>query len=118
MFCPSCGAPNNERDQRYCRECGATLPVMDAAPKAVARRPTGTDLPAASGSTGRASSLVTAGMKNRAVQGAVIVVVFVVALYVLISTVIHVILYALLPLLVLVAIGFVGYMYLKNARKR
>jgi hypothetical protein len=61
---------------------------------------------------------MTQGLKNKAVVGAVGMVVLVVALYVVIKVVIATITAILLPLVVLLAAGFIGYWYLKSLRKR
>ena len=117
MFCPSCGAPNNDPGQRYCRECGATLP-LESAPKAIAHRPHGAELPYAPSTRGRSSALVSQSLKKKAIAGAIGMVVLVAALYIVIKVVIATVTAILLPLVVLLAAGFLGYVYLKNLRKR
>lgn len=119
MFCPSCGAPNNERDQRYCRECGAPLPATGPTARAVASRPSQSDLPAAPPRAGgRSSALMSAGMKNKAVMGAIGVVVVVVVAYLVIKAIVGILFTLLLPLLIVVVVGALGYAYLKSKRRR
>jgi hypothetical protein len=118
MFCPSCGAPNNERDQRYCRECGATLPTTGADPRSIVQNSSSGNTPYAEGSGRRSSSLVSAGMKNKTLVGAAGLVVLVVALYLVVKVIIATITAVLLPLVVLLAVGFMGYLYLKNRMKQ
>jgi hypothetical protein len=118
MFCPSCGAPNTERDQRYCRECGATLPAAPATSSAISTQPApGTPLNA-QGSSSRSSALLKAGAQNKVVTGAVVLVVAVVAAYLVIQMIIHVITALLFPLVIVLALCALGYFYLKSLRRR
>lgn len=116
MFCPSCGAENKDPGQRYCRECGATLPAADARGQLTIRDPGKSSLPYQPRST--QSALLDSSPKNRAAMGAVGVVVLVGALYIVVKLVIATITAVLLPLSVVAAIAIIGYYYLRGMRRR
>ena len=40
-YCPSCGASVKQQDQRYCQECGTTLPGSGGRATAMVHQPSG-----------------------------------------------------------------------------
>lgn len=121
MFCPSCGAPNNERDQRYCRECGASLPVDDASTRsrAIVHRPSSVrDVPVGDlRRDPRSSALVPQGMRNKLMAGAIGAVVLLVVVYLAIKVLIATIA-AMLPVVAVAVVGYLGFLYYRHSRRR
>ena len=113
MFCPSCGAPNNQPDQRYCQDCGATLPANGGLPGALAKR-SPANLPT-SGRTGRTGmlGLIPVDTRNRMLVGAGVAVAAVVILYVLLSAIVHFLFYVALPVVIVIAVLYGGYRLLR-----
>ena len=86
MYCPACGADIKQQVQRYCQDCGATLPAAGGRGTSLVPRAPGMDAPVAGG-TGRGVwlHLLPADMRNRMLLGAGAVVVAVFVLYVVIN---------------------------------
>jgi len=113
MFCPSCGATIKKDDQKYCQECGTTLPD-----------PRSRNLPATRGQnspsglfgsgTNAVSShdtilgLVPDTFKNRMMLYAGGFVVAVVAVWVVVSWIVHALI-TLVPLFIVIALAYAGY---------
>ena len=116
MFCPSCGAENKDPGQRYCRECGASLPSAVTRAQVVVRDAGKSSLPFQP--QHKQTALVDASLKNRALIGAVGLVVLVGVLYIVVKLVIATITAVLLPLSVVAAIAIIGYYYLRGLRRR
>jgi hypothetical protein len=114
MYCPSCGATIKKKDQRYCQDCGTSLPD-----------PRGGGVPALRGQTTPAGpfgagpnvansrqdtilGLVPATMKNRLIVYGGGVVAAVVAIYVVVSAIIG-LLITLVPLFIVAVLAFLGF---------
>lgn len=115
MFCPSCGAPNNDRDQRYCRECGTSLPVGDPARRA-APGSSRSQLPVTQ-PPARSGSLISGSVSNRLAVGAVATVAAVVVLYVIIHVVLGVIA-SLIPIIAVLGALYLGFLYWRRTSRR
>lgn len=117
MFCPACGADNRDPGQRYCGECGAALPVAGT-PQPLAHRPSAVrDLTRMAMGT-RTSALLGPGLKNKLVVGGVGVVALVAVIYVAIQMIVGIITSLLIPLALVLALGVVGYVYLRGRLRR
>lgn len=121
MFCPSCGAKIEKQNQRYCQQCGATLPIVTTSDAQLVRRVTTSDLPLASGSpdrqTGSLMGIMPDTLKNRLLIGAGAGVVGLVVVYVVVSAIVHAIVGIvtfLLPFIIVVAAIYAGYRYLRS----
>ena len=116
MFCPSCGAPNNDKNQRYCRECGASLPVVDPAGRAGAPGAANAQVPAPR-PTGGSGSAISRLPGNPLVTGAVVVVVAIVAIYLAIHVVLGII-SSLIPIIVVLGALYLGFLYWRRSNRR
>jgi hypothetical protein len=120
MYCPSCGAKIEKQNQRYCQQCGATLPVIDTQDASLVRRGTATDLPTTPGGgqqPGSLLGLMPDSFKNRLLVGAGAAVVGVVVLYVVVSAIIHVLVSLvsfLLPFIIVVVAVYAGFRYWRS----
>jgi hypothetical protein len=121
MYCPACGAKIEKQNQRYCQQCGATLPVIDTPDAALVRRATATDLPVSSGGPNRESGallgLMPDSFKNRLLVGAGAAVVGLVVLYVVVSAIVHAIVSLvtfLLPFIIVMVAVYAGFRYWRS----
>ncbi len=113
MYCPSCGATIKKKDQRYCQDCGTTLPDLGAGVPALR----GQSLPAAPFGGGRNAvgsradtilGVVPATLKHRMLVYGGGFVVAVVAIYVVVSAIVHVLL-ALVPVFIVAVLAYLGF---------
>jgi Flp pilus assembly protein TadB len=119
MFCPSCGAENTGSGARYCRECGAALPVEAQGREALATRPEQRPVRMSRGERGsRALATIQENPKNGLLAGAAGVVVVVVALWVVIHVIIATLMAIVIPAIVVAALGAIAYVYLRGLRRR
>jgi hypothetical protein len=121
MYCPSCGAQIEKQNQRYCQQCGATLPIVNTPDAPLVRRAATNDLPFATGGpdrqTGSLMGIVPDTLKNRLLIGAGAGVVGLVVVYVVVSAIVHAlvsIVTFLLPFIIVVAAIYAGYRYLRS----
>jgi uncharacterized membrane protein YvbJ len=121
MYCPSCGAKIEKQNQRYCQQCGATLPVIDTSDAPLVRRTTATDLPVSRDDAGQQSgslmSLMPDSFKNRLLVGAGAAVVGLVVLYVVVSAIVHALVSLvtfLLPFIIVVVAVYAGFRFLRS----
>ncbi len=121
LYCPSCGAKIEKQNQRYCQQCGATLPVIDTPDAALVRQGTATNLPASRDDASRQSSslmgLMPDSFKNRLLVGAGAAVVGLVVLYVVVSAIVHAIVSLvtfLLPFVIVVVAVYAGFRYWRS----
>src|SRR5579859_7149743 len=114
MFCPACGAAIKQQDQKYCQDCGATLPPQGGGTTAVVSR--GGGLPAPSAGGGGQSSWLPAiptDLRNRMLIGAGTVVLAVIVLYIVVNAIVSFLLHLVLPVLVVAALLYTGYRVLR-----
>jgi hypothetical protein len=120
MHCPSCGAEIEKSDQKYCHECGATLPEQSLLPVTKAHGPGAQlmDLPRGGQPRPAAHELLASvlphTLQNRLIVGGVTAVVAVFALYVVLGWIIHTLEFVVLPVAVLLAVIYVGFRYLQS----
>jgi len=114
MYCPSCGATIKKKDQRYCQDCGTTLPDARGGVPAL-RGQSSPSVPFGGGGPNIVNSrpdtilgLVPATMKNRMLVYGGVVVVAVVAIYLVVSAIVHLLL-ALVPIFIVAIVAFVGF---------
>lgn len=115
MYCPSCGATIKKPDQRYCQDCGTTLPDPRGGPPAVRGQAAPSTTLGGGGNSnvldrrqGMMFGLVPATLKNRALIYGGGLVVAVVAIYIVVSAIVHALL-ALLPLFIVVVLAYIGF---------
>ncbi len=123
MNCATCGAEIQKADQRYCHECGASLPERALLPTAKVHGPSGSQLPARMHvtQTRPAAHELLAGvmpntMQNRLIVGGITAVVAIFALWMLLNWLVSTLIHFVLPGVALVAIIYVGVRYLTRAR--
>jgi hypothetical protein len=121
MYCPSCGAQLEKQSQRYCQQCGATLPIVNTPDAQLVRRMPASDLPVATGSpdrqTGSLMGIVPDTFKNRLLIGAGAGVVGLVVVYWVVAAIVHAlvsIVTFLLPFIIVVAAIYAGYRYWRS----
>jgi hypothetical protein len=115
-FCPSCGAEIKKADQRYCQECGTTLPQTNGRNVPALQPSNSGSLPLARGRSDHIFGLVPDTLKNRLMlySGGAVVAVF--ALYILLGVIVHT-LEAILPILVVLAVAYFGFQFWLRSRK-
>jgi hypothetical protein len=117
MYCPSCGAQLEKQNQRYCQQCGATLPIVNTPDAPLVRRVSTSDLPVATGGldrqTGSLMGMVPDTFKNRLLIGAGAGVVGLVVVYWVVTSIVHVLI-SLLPFIIVVAAIYAGYRYWRS----
>ena len=115
MFCPSCGASIDSPNQRYCQECGTTLPA--AGGQAIAHRPSGGVAPIEPRRSARGALALLPGNStaNKLLAGAGLAVVGVIVLYVILGAIVG-FLISLVPLLILAAAAYGGFLYWRRRR--
>ena len=119
MFCPSCGAGIKKDDQKYCQECGATLPDLR-----------GRNLPAVGGPNSPAGifgggtnaldsrsglilGVVPDTLKNRMLVYAAGFVVAVVAVWVVVGWIVHTLI-TLIPVFIVLALAYAGFQFWRS----
>ena len=118
MFCPSCGAPNDDPKQRYCQECGTSLPTTGGRGTAIVHRPSDAGLSSYQPHSGHGALLpLPQSLRNRMLLAAGALAAAVVLLYVVVQAIIAA-LSALVPVIILLALGFAGFLYFKRGRPR
>ena len=124
MRCQSCGAEIQKSDQRYCHECGATLPDQSLLPSAKVHGPSSQMLDIRRGAQPRpAAHELLAGvlpqtLQNRLIVGGVTAVVAIFALYIILGWLVHTIEYVVLPVVLLLAVVYIGFRYLRSRYSR
>jgi hypothetical protein len=128
MQCQTCGAQIQKPDQRYCHECGASLPQQSMLPTTKVHDPTRQQqLPARTRAmppvtqTRPAVHEILAGvlpntLQNRIIVGGITAVVAVVALKMLLDWIVSTLIPFVLIGAVVAAIIYVGVRYLMRAR--
>ncbi len=120
MRCQSCGAEIQKSDQRYCHECGATLPEASLLPSAKVHGPSSHMLDIRRGDQPKPAahdllaSVLPHTLQNRLIVGGVTVVVAIFALYIILGWLVHTLEYVVLPVVVLLAVVYVGFRYLRS----
>jgi hypothetical protein len=121
MYCPSCGAKIEKQNQRYCQQCGATLPLIGAPDASPVRRVPASDLPVRVDELETRSSSVMSlmpdGLKNRLLVGAGAAVVGLVIVYVVVSAIVHAIVSLvtfLLPFIIVVIALYAGFRFWRS----
>ncbi len=121
MNCATCGAEIQKPDQRYCHECGASLPDVPLLPTAKVHGPSRQliDRPRRDQSK-PAPHEVLAGilpstLQNRLIVGAVAVIIAIFAIKMLVDAVASFIVTAV-PVLVLLVLAYIGFRYFQTRR--
>jgi len=115
MFCPSCGVANEQPNQRYCQDCGTPLPTSTGSSALVQRQSGATQPTLLAQSQSSLLSLLPQSLHHRLMIGAGASVAAVVALYLVLSAIVHALL-ALLPIAFVLAALYAGFLYLKRSR--
>jgi len=113
MYCPSCGATIKKKDQRYCQDCGTTLPdprggVPALRGQSLPTGPFGGGPNAVSSRPDTILGVVPATMKNRMLVYGGGFLVAVVAIYVVVSAIVHLLL-LLVPVFIVAVLAFLGF---------
>jgi len=115
MYCPSCGATIKKKDQRYCQDCGTTLPDARGGVPALRGQTTpaspfgaGTGSNIVNSSPDTILGLVPATMKNRMLVYGGGFLVAVVAIYVVVSAIVG-LLISLIPVFIVAVLAFLGF---------
>jgi predicted amidophosphoribosyltransferase len=120
MHCPTCGAEIQKADQRYCHECGASLPQASLLPTTKVRvSPSQViDTPILGKSRPAAHELLAGVLpntfQNRLIVGGVTAVVAIFAVWMLVNWIVSTLIHLVLPAAVLVAVVYVGFRYLRS----
>jgi hypothetical protein len=119
MNCATCGAEIQKPGQRYCHECGATLPDASVLPTTKVHGPSRQLIDRPRGSqTKPAPHEILAGvlpstLQNRLIVGAVAVIVAIFAIKLLVDAVASFIVTAV-PVLVLLVLAYIGFRYFQS----
>jgi hypothetical protein len=117
MYCPACGAESKQQDQKYCQDCGATLPTQGGPGSALLPRGATALSPVAGTSDhDRWLHLIPVDVRNRFLLGAGVAVLAVVILYVVINAIVSFLLHLVLPVVVVLAILYAGYRIVRAKR--
>lgn len=113
MYCPACGADIKQQDQRYCQDCGASLPAQGGRGAAIVPR-AGAQAPVAGGpGHGGWLRMLPADMRNRMLVGAGAAVLAVLVLYVVINAIVSFLLHLVLPVVVVLAVLYAVYRFVR-----
>jgi hypothetical protein len=121
MNCATCGAEIPKADQRYCHECGASLPERSLLPttkvhgpsRQLVDRPRKNDPKPAPHEL--LASVLPSTLQNRVIVGAVAVIVAIFAIKMLVDAVASFILTAV-PVLVLIVLAYIGFKYFQSRK--
>jgi Flp pilus assembly protein TadB len=120
-FCPSCGAEIKKDDQKYCQDCGTTIPDARARNLPAVR---GQRSPAGifgSGSdsvdsqSGMILGLVPDTLQNRMLMYGGGFVVAIVAVWVVVSWIVHTLI-SLIPVFIVLALAYVAFQYWRSRK--
>jgi uncharacterized membrane protein YvbJ len=120
-FCPSCGAAIKKDDQKYCQDCGTTLPDARARnlPAVRGQRSPaglfgdGTD--AVDSRSGTILGLVPDTLKNRMLIYAGGFVVAIVAVWVVVGWIVHTLI-SLIPVFIVLALAYAAFQYWRSRK--
>jgi Flp pilus assembly protein TadB len=121
-FCPSCGAGIKKDDQKYCQDCGTTLPDLKARNLPAVRGQHslsgifGGGTNAVDAQSGTILGIVPDTLKNRMLMYAGGFVVAVVAVWVVVSWIVH-ILISLIPIFIVLALAFAAIQYWRSRER-
>jgi hypothetical protein len=120
MNCATCGAEIQKANQRYCHECGASLPDQSRLPVAKVHGPSSRQLvvrprghepkPAPHELL---AGVLPSTLQNRLIVGAAAVVIAIFAIKLLVDAVASFILTAV-PVLVLIVLAYIGFKYFQS----
>ncbi len=121
-FCPSCGAAIKKDDQKYCQDCGTTLPDARARNLPAVRGQSspaglfGGGTNAVDSQSGMILGLVPDTMKNRMLMYAGGFVVAVVAVWVVVGWIVHTLI-SLIPVFIVLALAYAGFQYWRSRNR-
>jgi len=121
-FCPSCGAEIKKDDQKYCQECGTTLPDARARNLPAVRGQSslagifGGRTNAVDSQSGMILGLVPDTLKNRMLMYAGGFVVAVVAVWVVVSWIVHTLI-SLIPVFIVLAIAYAAFQFWRSRNR-
>jgi hypothetical protein len=119
MNCATCGAEIKKADQRYCHECGASLPDVSFLPTTKVHGPSRQIIDRPRNSQPRPAphemlaGVLPSTLQNRLIVGAVAVVVAIFAIKMLVDAVASFIVTAV-PVLVLLLLAYIGFRYFQS----